>query len=321
LYQGERQLESLAFSPDGRRIAGRWFDRGITVWDRAAGRAIAEYRHPAWEQWNPHMQVFYTADNRLLAYGPDPISGKRWDVATGQPARALFPDNESFSTVTGGYDGFIVTVRDGHAAAWHLATATLRGTFTVGNISIGGFGLTPDGQTLAGYMNQPDRRPLHVWHADMGTHEEVPLADDSVAAVLAPDACAVAVMLPQPVVDPNPMSEWLALLFGDRFDPRAHYPRVRVIDIAKRRVLADFDRADRTAFAPDGRTLAVIGADGTVSLYDWPFGAAWRPILAGAALAAVATGALKALVATWRRRGSGATRSQSRVPDDSTITA
>src|SRR6516225_2581269 len=42
LYQGQRQLYSLAFAPDGRHVAARWFDRGITVWDRSDGRSMGE---------------------------------------------------------------------------------------------------------------------------------------------------------------------------------------------------------------------------------------------------------------------------------------
>src|SRR5947209_7591146 len=74
-------------------------------------------------------------------------------------------------------------------------------------------------------------------------------------------------------------------------------------------------RCIRITFAPDGRgiatwhfpTLAVSGADGTVYLYDWPFGLPWYPILGGAALAAAATVACQALIAAWRRRRPRAT--------------
>ncbi len=305
LYRGGRQLESLAFAPDGRHIAGRWFDRGVTVWDRADGRSIAEYRHAAWEQCNPHTQLIYSADNRLLVHGPDPSSGKLWDVATTEPACTLFRDNDAgFTTWFSGYEGFIVRAGNGRVEAWHLATAKLRGTFSIGEFPLGWFGLTPDGQTFASYVGGPDGSRLHLWHAHTGTHEVVPFADNSTTPALAPDASAVVVTLTQPVAEMNPVIEWLIRLSGNRFDPRGHYPRVRVIDIANSRVLADFGRAERATFAPDGRTLAVIGEDGTIYLYDWPFDLAWLPVLGGAALAAAATAALRALIMARRRRRS-----------------
>jgi WD40 repeat protein len=319
LYQGQRQLYSLAFAPDGRHVAARWFDRGITVWDRSDGRSMGEYRHPGWKEWNPHLQIVYSPDNRLLAYGPAPHAGPRsgalWDVATAEPVHLLFGDDEGYRPVVSQQDGFVVTWRDGRLKVWHLATATVRGTFAVSELAGGflpSFGpVTPDGRTCAGHVGPLLGQRLHLWHAVTGADEDVPLAADSMIPALAPDAAAVAVSLPEPPADRSPVIAWLVWLSGNRFDPNTRYPMVRIIDVAHSRVLADFDHADRANFAPDGRTLAVASPqDGMVCLYDWPLGRPWGQIVTGAALTAAAVVACQALLAAWRRRRPRATASR-----------
>jgi WD40 repeat protein len=301
LHRGERQLESLAFSPDGHSVAGRWFDRGIQVWARDSGLMRAEYRHPEWQDWNPHMQVTYTPDNQLLAYGPEPRSGKLWDVASGREAVCFLRGDEAFGMVTGSYEAFIVAHGDDRLQAWHLATGELCGTFAIHELSGGTFGLTDDGRTIASYVGGLRTRRLRVWEADTGNNYEVPAGADSSSPVLAPDGGAVAVVLDD-VAPTHPILNWLEELFGRPVELTARRRWVRIIDLPGGSVRAELDHADGAKFAPDGQTLAVTDVDGAVYLYDWPLPRPWRRIFGGMAFPALATVACQLVVLAWRRR-------------------
>jgi WD40 repeat protein len=300
LHRGNRQLESLVFSPTDHTAAGRWHDGGIQVWNRDDGREIAEHRHQAWKDFNPHLQIVYTPEGRLLAYGPWPESGRRWDVITGEEAPRVFQEG-AWSMVVGGYEGFIVRFDKDRVEAWHIATGELRGDFTVPEDKVHGsfFGLTADGRLLAAYVNGE----LKVWRTrEAGVHD-LPAGKNSSWPVFTPDGSAIAVTVVEPPEAGNLILDWLRTTFKLRDPTQPRSQELRILEVATGRVFARVADVELARFAPDGATLAVAAPDGVVSLYDWPPPTPWGRIVGGAALAAVAAVAsLHGLIWAWRRR-------------------
>ncbi len=316
VHRGERQPESIAFTPVGLAMAIGWFDGGVTVYDCRTGTVQAEYRHDAWHNWNPHGPVVYTPAGRLLVYGPDPAAGTLWDAVTGDAARTLFA-NESWNTITCDHAGFIIAFHQQHVKAWRLASGTLAGSFTnsVAALRPGYATLTDDGRLLAGYEG-PERR-LKVWSADGDPTKDVPLDADGFALALAPDGTTIAVTLAEPRAEPSLWTGWLRRMAGTPVEATQPFETIRLINIADGHVLVDLGTAKFARFAPDGHTLAVAAANGPVYVYAWPTERSWQWILGGAALAGTAwlIGEwLIVCVARWLvRRNLSATTRQSLV--------
>jgi WD40 repeat protein len=68
---------SLAFSPDGRILAGSWPGGVIYLWDSATGKEIQQFRGHC----NDVRCVAFSPDGRLLFSGSDDGTILGWDVS------------------------------------------------------------------------------------------------------------------------------------------------------------------------------------------------------------------------------------------------
>jgi WD40 repeat protein len=76
---------SLAFSPDGRRLASGNNDGTIKVWDVAGGRELRSLKGHTGGVWS----VVFSPDGGRLASGSEDGTIKLWDTASGQELRTL----------------------------------------------------------------------------------------------------------------------------------------------------------------------------------------------------------------------------------------
>src|SRR5262249_34640567 len=96
---GGSSVTTLAFSPDGKRLAfgGYWFP-SVCLWDVAAGKQVHTFENWA-EGWEKKAFVeegptlAFTPDGRTLVGGARDGSVRLWDVETGrEQARLTGPD-------------------------------------------------------------------------------------------------------------------------------------------------------------------------------------------------------------------------------------
>lgn len=80
LAGAKRVVRSVAFSPDGRRVAATSGDHTIKVWDAATGTVLSSWKKHNHEIW----QLAFSPDGRWLACVSMDQTMKIWEAATGQ---------------------------------------------------------------------------------------------------------------------------------------------------------------------------------------------------------------------------------------------
>ena len=128
---------SLAFSPDGRRLAttdGR--EHSVRIWDAGTGRWLRRLgEHAA-----PIRSAAFSPDGRLLTTGAGDGTAAIWSVATGRELRCLDARTDLLRRVAFSPDGRLLAAsgNDGDIRLWDLdslisgTTATAIGGDEVG---------------------------------------------------------------------------------------------------------------------------------------------------------------------------------------------
>jgi WD40 repeat protein len=151
--QTDEPIHALAFSPDGKRIAGS-FGNQIRVWD-ANGQFVADWEGPE----EPVTTLAFSPDSTLLASGSDRgVCVWIWRVADGEPillipdaldgcsieTLAFHPDNNNLAV--GGIDWMETGGNNGAVSVWNLSERAEVATFIDGTTALA---IHPSGDILA----------------------------------------------------------------------------------------------------------------------------------------------------------------------------
>ncbi|TBD26769.1 hypothetical protein ELH20_03780 [Rhizobium ruizarguesonis] len=139
------QGDSVAFSPDGRRLATVW-DKTARILDLASGRNVVAFVGHN----EPVKSVAFSPNGTRLATASEDGLARLWDVATGKEV-ARFESPEGFHVLSVAFssDGKRLATGDNKARLWDVATGTEIVTFVGHNEPITSVAISQDGTRLA----------------------------------------------------------------------------------------------------------------------------------------------------------------------------
>jgi serine/threonine protein kinase/Tol biopolymer transport system component len=235
---------SVAFSPDGKRLASASNDRTVKVWDAVTGQEILSLTGHT----GGVSSVAFSLDGKHLASASNDRTVKVWDAATGQEVRTLTGHTGEVYSVAFSPDGkrLASTSEDKTVKVWDAATGQEVRTLAGHTLYVSSVAFSPDSKRLASASGD---KTVKVW--DAATGQEVRTLAGHTSFVLSvafsPDGKRLA-----SASNDRTVKVWDATTGQEAFSLRGHTGEVYSV-----------------VFSPDGKRLASAGGgDLTVKVWD-----------------------------------------------------
>jgi WD40 repeat protein len=157
------QVNSVAWSPNGRRLATAWGDHTTKVWDAASGQEVLTLKGPDAAVFS----VAWSPDGKRLAIAGNDVTAKVWDAASGQELLTLKGHSHGLVSVAWSPDGKRLATGsvDKTAKVWDASSGKELLTLKGHTREVFSVAWSPDGKRLAtGSADQTAK----VWDAASG---------------------------------------------------------------------------------------------------------------------------------------------------------
>ncbi|WP_052890564.1 WD40 repeat domain-containing serine/threonine protein kinase [Thermogemmatispora carboxidivorans] len=163
-YRGHSAgVQSVAWSPDGRRLASGSDDGTVQVWEADTGKQLLTYRgHSAGVQ-----SVAWSPDGRRLASGSDDGTVQVWEADTGKQLLTYRGHSAPVESVTWSPEGKRLASGsdDKTVQVWEADTGKQLLTYRGHSAGVQSVAWAPEGKRLA---SGSDDETVQVWEADTG---------------------------------------------------------------------------------------------------------------------------------------------------------
>ena len=265
----ENHSISLAFTPDGVKLASGNLDGTVQVWDTITGKELIFlnksmdkmkmlfhspdgklHTHEPWEKNSPGRPtvLVFSPDGNLLAIGNINSSIQLWNIVTTELIASFAGHTSNVSRLAFSPDGNTLASgsSDGTVRFWSIETKAPRQTSITGHAWIRNASFIKDNSTLAsvssdGIVTAWDLKNHHkTTHKTKKTLEILRSWGSYVSLVLSPDGTK---LLTHGLVH-------------DSSDPNFDNYELRLTDVKTGRELAAFPDDNEKVFSPDGKTIA-----------------------------------------------------------------
>ena len=251
-------VSSVAWSPDGDRLASGSSDKTVQVWDGATGRHVVTYHgHKDWV-----MCVTWSPDGKYLASGGDDYTGggdrtaQVWEAATGKPVYTFLGHTDAVSALAWSSDGKRLASGsyDRSVRVWDAFSGQHEVICRGHSNWVRAVAWSPNGAHLASASNDGTVR---VWDAHTG-HEVMPALEhgnwvQSVAW--------------------SPDGKYLASATGDSGSNGNREHLVHVWNATSGKPVYTYrghtDEVTSVAWSPDGRRIASASGDAEHAVQVW----------------------------------------------------
>jgi WD40 repeat protein/serine/threonine protein kinase len=247
MEQNRGTVRSVAFSPDGSRLASGYLNGTVKIWDALTGKETFTLEHA-----RQVTSVAFSPDSTRLASASDNKTVKLWDVQTGKETFSFNGHLVAVASVAFSPDGtrLVSAGQDGTVKVWDAASGEEK-------LSFKGYGggtipvvFSPDGKRLAS-VNKDIRgfQTLKLWDAQTGRETLSYPATNVTCVAFSPDGKRLASSQDKTV------KLWDAQKTG-------YQPAVSTLSLEHGTFVTS------VAFSPDGKRMASGSSDARVKLWD-----------------------------------------------------
>jgi tricorn protease-like protein/tetratricopeptide (TPR) repeat protein len=159
----EGWVNSVGFSPDGKKLASGSGDQTIKIWDVTTGKVLNTLKGHEGSVWS----VGFSPDGKQLASGSVDNTIKIWDVTTGKVLNTLKGHESWVRSVGFSPDGKKLASGsdDKTIKIWDVTTGKVLNTLKGHESWVWSVGFSPDGQQLA---SGSDDKTIKIWDVTTG---------------------------------------------------------------------------------------------------------------------------------------------------------